>query len=290
MSVDCPSCSREFETEFALKSHHHQSHGESLAGFPCPVEWCNRSFNARSHRERHLDNHPEKADTVACPSCGTLFVNSSLGSHLDNKNHWPDLEKTTLETIIGLTLGDGYLGGSEGRRPALQLIMTNREFLEWLDTEFGWLSTGVSKHRTASEAAKHAKKVGLEGTTGSERNFEAQYVLRARSHPKFQEIQRRLYTDTGKRIPTDLRLTPVIAKMWYVCDGGLLRHGHRNPALQFSSRNDVDRLDVLAEMFRSEGFEPGAHGDHAIQFGNSEARQLLDWMGSPPPGFDYKWM
>ena len=57
-TVDCPSCSREFESRKAMRVHHAQVHGESLTQrddrYRCSV--CGRELNT----ERGLTNHIAK--------------------------------------------------------------------------------------------------------------------------------------------------------------------------------------------------------------------------------------
>lgn len=44
MTVDCPSCHRDFETEQAMNIHHTAIHGESLAKVECVCERCGKEF------------------------------------------------------------------------------------------------------------------------------------------------------------------------------------------------------------------------------------------------------
>lgn len=273
-----------------MKVHHYYVHGDTISGFPCPVEWCNRRLAARSIRQKHVEKHPEKHETIPCPTCGVRHRSDSLGHHLNGPCEWPPINDETADQIVGLVLGDASVTRNQGRNAAVSIQMTQRPFLEWISDEFGWLATDVRLVRTSEEAAAHAADAGLPETSGDADLFEPHYGLNLRNHPRFNEMRERFYPGGEKRFPRDLELTPEITRMWYVCDGGLQQFkDHREPMLQFSTRNEVDRLDWIAEKFQEAGFTPAAHGDHAIQFGKAEAKRLLRWMGDSPPGFQHKW-
>jgi ssDNA-binding Zn-finger/Zn-ribbon topoisomerase 1 len=59
-STVCPTCGRDdFDTERAMKLHHTQSHGESIAGIPVSCDECGKQFRRKKSRV-------EKSDSVYC--------------------------------------------------------------------------------------------------------------------------------------------------------------------------------------------------------------------------------
>ena len=44
----------------------------------------------------------------------------------------------------------------------------------------------------------------------------------------------------------------------------------------------------MAELFREHGFNP-VIGQNLLRFNESDADDLLEWMGFAPPGFEHKW-
>lgn len=222
-----------------------------------------------------------------CPTCSEAF--ESLGQHFRHSDHRPALTDWQFEVCVGLVLGDGCVAAvSGGRENSLTLEMSSEGFLRWLDEEMGWLTTGVRLHRTAKENAQHSHSTGLEGATQDVSNYDQTHVLEFRAHPAFSRMRERFYPDGGIALPDDLVLTPTRGKYWYLSDGGLQFHTEAEPTLQLSTR--TFDLDKVAALFENKGFNPGCHGDHAIQFPNTEAKDVLNWFGSPPPGFESKWL
>jgi hypothetical protein len=52
--------------------------------------------------------------------------------------------------------------------------------------------------------------------------------------------------------------------------------------------NEADRAEYLQQLFTENGFEPHFTRTE-LQFTTGETKQFLEWIGSPPPGFGYKW-
>lgn len=59
MSVDCPydGCSRTFDNELGMKSHHSRVHDESLAGVAVECDACGSQFRKRSDHAERFDHH-----------------------------------------------------------------------------------------------------------------------------------------------------------------------------------------------------------------------------------------
>lgn len=169
--------------------------------------------------------------------------------------------------------------------------MTNKPFLEDLGEEFGILSKGVFEARSAEQQYQIAVTNNREGREGfevvNENNYSALYGLRTCLHPQLNSL-RRWYDSGKKRFPADLSLTPNVCRAWYACDGWLAVESEANPRAMFKVTNESDRPDFLVELFSDAGFEVGL-SRNAVQVPHSETVRLLDWMGEPPPEFEYKW-
>ncbi|QRD99675.1 laglidadg endonuclease [Halorubrum virus VOLN27B] len=164
--------------------------------------------------------------------------------------------------------------------------MINRRFLEWLDVQFGVLTTGVTKIRTAEEQAENSRKTGFT-TTVNDENYHDLYMCNTRSLPELQPYSE--WYSSGKKVfPESIRLTPLTLKMWYVTDGSLThRVGKRKP-MQIGCSNESDRGDFLESLFEDTPISPRFDGKN-LWFGVDDTDTALEWMGSPPPGFEYKW-
>lgn len=53
--------------------------------------------------------------------------------------------------------------------------------------------------------------------------------------------------------------------------------------------NEAPRSEQLVELFADAGFDVRYTTDKIV-FKRSETPEFLDWMGDPPPGFEYKWV
>lgn len=78
MSSECPTCGGSFTSETAMKSHHKQKHGVSLAGFTHTCVECGREFQSEvSEREfcsmECLHEYQKDRKTEECEVCGRNF-------------------------------------------------------------------------------------------------------------------------------------------------------------------------------------------------------------------------
>jgi len=158
-------------------------------------------------------------------------------------------------------MGDGSIHRSSSN-PQMEITNTNKRFLEWLDRELDWLSVSV----------KHKHDLGDNPC----------YRLTITRHPWLEELS--LWYETGnKEFPKDLEITNTVAKMWYVCDGGI-RWTDEYAYASIRAVNESNRGDILQSFF---DFET-TFSDNYVNFW-SDTRNFLNWLGEPVPGFEYKW-
>lgn len=224
---------------------------------------------------------------ATCPSCNCEF--KRLGSHWARSEC--ERERFTehqIEMLVGVLMGDGDIHGKADKNPHFRVRMTNREFLSHLDDSFGVLSTGVFLDRDAEcQYRQAAESDHRKFTVVNRGEYNDLYGLRTRSHPQLSELKR--WYDTGeKRFPNDLTLTPTVAKMWYVCDGWLAKEKDHRPRVMIKATNEANRATYLQQLFGKQGFDPHFTRTE-LQFTADETAEFLEWIGSPPPGFSYKW-
>ncbi|WP_303704286.1 C2H2-type zinc finger protein [Haloquadratum walsbyi] len=286
----CPTCGDVFDSRPGMRRHHYHTHGESLtdnAVYDCPMAWCTNSFTRRSDLTAHLSEHPTESGAVDYPTCERTFDgHAGLGVHFRATDHRPDLDQPTKERVIGLLLGDGCVGAQpDGKMHQFVICLLNQEFLKWLDEQLGWFSTGVSQSLSPDESA--ATK-GLEQATDDPANYQTVYRLTSHTHPFCNQLRRRFYPNGEKRLPSDLSLTPELARMWYVSDGGLGHNYFTSGSATVRLHSVTYDLAAMAELFREHGFRPVV-GQNLLRFNGSDADDLLEWMGSAPPGFEDNW-
>lgn len=227
-----------------------------------------------------------------CHECGGEYERLSMHWTRSSCDHQQFTERQ-LEIITGLLLGDADLHNRTGPNPLLRVRMTNEQFLRHLSNELGVLSTDVYLERTAQEQVAQARKnknSGMEsfGTVNNS-EYSSLYGVRTMSHPDLRQFVP-WYSTGEKRFPEDLELTPNITRMWYVCDGWLgkdSKSGDSDRAM-IKASNESDRVDYLLGLLDEAGFEAGFSREE-IQISAHDTHRFLQWIGSHPPGFEYKW-
>jgi hypothetical protein len=221
---------------------------------------------------------------VNCPGCENSYTN--VARHWDaNQEHRPVLTDRQHEIITGILMGDGCISYAN-KNPVLQVRMIKEQFLEWFDSQFGVLTTGVTKIRTSEEQAENSRKSGFT-TEVNEENYHDLYMCNTRSLPGLEPYAE--WYDSGeKQYPGDLELTPLTLKMWYVTDGNLAHREQKRKPMMIGCSNESSRGDFLLSLFEDMPFSPRFDGTN-LWFGVDDTDEALDWMGAAPPGFGYKW-
>jgi hypothetical protein len=217
-----------------------------------------------------------------CHQCGEK---KRLGIHwVQSSCDYPEYTPKQREWIQGMMMGDGYLRNkAKARNPYFVVAMMNKRFLQWVEDCFGVRTNGLSLKSTSDQVSERAEKSGF--GNGEEGVYHDIYQVRFRSHPIFLEFID-WYDEGKKRLPSCLELTPEKVKMWYVCDGGIKQCDY--PTIEIYSKNELDRISIWVEKFQSLGFDAVA-APEGIKILHGDSEEFLDWLGSPPPGFEYKW-
>lgn len=210
-----------------------------------------------------------------CPDCGQSYTR--LGSHWTGDCSAPEFTEHQLDVIKGLLMGDAWLR-TEGNS-MLSIKMTNREYLESLQHEFGVLGTGVNLHR------KHENP-----------NWSDSYLFSVRSHKRLNRFDS--WYEGGEKIwPQDLQITPTVMKHWYVGDGHLEVRGESKRVI-IALSNESGNEQKISKMLNTSGLEYTRWDEYEledgrvtanIEFGVNETKQLFEYMGEPLPGFENKW-
>lgn len=128
---------------------------------------------------------------------------SELGLSYDRGNHII-LSNTLREYLDGLLLGDGCIVFKRGRSPYYTHVDKHRNYIVWL--------------------RKRLKTLGLP-YVGSiyKREEYGTYYFCSNSAIELKDMRERWYPNGKKKIPSDLEITPIILKNWYVGDGSRIR-------------------------------------------------------------------
>lgn len=205
-----------------------------------------------------------------CPFCGDKF--EKIGSHwsMSSTCSYPEISSKLMDIVKGCLMGDGCVHKRDGY---LVLEMSNKDYLYYLDDQFGYIGRGVRETRS-SDYQKDRR--GFE-------NPKALYEWSTRPHPTIKQLRSRWYRKE-KVWPDDINLSPTILKHWYVGDGTFDSKGR----IRISSIKESD-LDKVSKYFVSSGLPEPKRSSHQFYWSVSNTELLFDYIGEPLPGFEYKW-
>lgn len=230
-----------------------------------------------------------------CPECKQSFDSSrGLGIHYyHNKEHRPTLTDKQNKIIIGLLMGDGSINKSG--TPRLAVTSINLDYLSHLEKSFGGLATSTFLEKTAEECAKINRTSGFSPNASSE-NYSDLYKFQTRASPEFSKYLS-WYQSGTKVWPGNIELSPTVLKHWYAGDGNL-----DNGRIRISLSNERGNEKKISKYFENVNLPtPDRWGSNETHYNENmkvsyraiwskqNSKNLLEYMGSPPPGFEYKW-
>lgn len=182
-----------------------------------------------------------------------------------------------LEFLEGELLGDGCVL-MNGNRSALYAHGSKyKEYVIWLSDQLKGL--GI-------------EQVGKINKFTNKQNGGVSYHYCSKAYPALVAIRQRWYPEGKKIIPKDLTLTPIMARQWYIGDGGLCQYRGRRPNITFyTSGLDIDSVNYLIEQLRQHGLNATRQpAENVIGLSVHSVRDFLAWIGpSPIQCYDYKW-
>lgn len=220
-----------------------------------------------------------------CYSCGSEYKKIGIHWGLSDCNY-PPVTDEQKDIFNGLLLGDGCVVENT-KNDYMSVRMITHPFLRWLDDKMEYISNGVKLKSTAEEVTE-----GWNGYSDEKVNMEKRkdhYIWNSISHPHLTEERNRWY-GSGEKVFPDIDFNSSIAKVWYVCDGGLGWGGDlKTPQLYFYNISQNKQREIMCSWFEDYGFNPHPT-DRGLIFPTSESMDILDWLGEPLAGFEYKWV
>jgi len=228
-----------------------------------------------------------------CHECGNEY--QKIAQHWSASNcTYQQFSDYQHDVLTGLLMGDGWLSTCN-KRPRISVELITKDYLTYLANEvFPVCSGGVNLKRTAKEAAEVSRKAGFRPNAKAE-NYSDIYSWQTTSHPELEQY-REWYSTGEKCFPEDIELTPTMLKTWYVCDGFV--HNDRYPGIALS--NEHGARDKIDNMFREQGLtdyywkvsktddKHATKPNATVRFRTAGADNFFRYVGSPPPGFEYK--
>lgn len=225
-----------------------------------------------------------------CTQCSSDYDRIATHWTRSSSCQHPHFTDRQWNILIGLLMGDGHVDDLDGRNPRFTVNMITREYLTWLDSVFSPLSAGVRHDRTAERSAEQSG-VG----SGNAENYSDVYRWTTIRHPELTEL--REWYSSGSKIWPEIELNPTIIKHLYVSDGNYEKHNSSNH-IRIHCAKELGEEEKIERMFDESGYpvqawrkQPRKDGGTkvAIDFSVDVSNELWKDMGSPPPGFEYKW-
>lgn len=269
----------------------HQKHGKvTLSMFDerdeLPSSWKAKNTFSSWSRAKELAGVGEP--TIECHSCGERYRKISRHWYETNCSY-PEISDRQKSILIGLMMGDATLGAKDQSNPYVGIVNTNAEFLKWIHAELDGLSYSPTLLSTAKEQYVQNIESGFTSEESANlSNYNDVYYLNTVSHKEFVNLD---WVSEGKKvIPEKISIDSMIAKMWYCSDGSLhWRSDAKKAEARITNVTENDNLKKFKKMFSEAGFDVRVGGKE-IQFNTKQTERLLNWMGEPPSGMDYKWM
>lgn len=201
---------------------------------------------------------------------------------------YPQFSGKQEDIIRGLMFGDGSLTFRDSDyNTRLSVTMIVKDLLNHLSTEFPNHDTRVNLHSTAENTAQKLVESGFSPETDVEDCHDS-YIFRF-TNPSL-DMFTDWYEDEGLVWPDDVPMSPTTLKYWYCSDGTT------------NTSNSI-RVSISSQKFESESGqkkarryfedtpvpEPSFSGHHMCWYGEEDVSEVLDYMGQPLPGFEYKW-
>ena len=153
-----------------------------------------------------------------------------LKYHLRYANHL-DLTPVAKEFIEGELLGDGSI--IPHSRYAARFVYGSQHLLY-----IHWLAKQLAGFGIQQSGKIRAKM----GTTNKKKKT---FGYASLSYPELFALRKRWYPKGQKTVPTDLRLTPIVVRQWFIGDGYLRIRPHQRPSIVLST-DGFDRESIFA--------------------------------------------
>lgn len=241
-----------------------------------------------------MDDDPDLPHSYYVSKEFGTFSNGKLEADLNDTGqiHLTDSEMERINDSItdyqknimwGLLMGDGWIDTEEGKTSKMAVEMVNKDFLLWVENELDDIVSSFEMRSTAEELAAKNRSYGY---TVNEENYNDMWRIKTRSLEYFDTL-RKWYSSGVKRFPNDLELNAITLKVWYCCDGSFVQNEY--PVIYSSDQSDVrdSVLSLFDDIDVNPSFTDGGGG--TIQFKRDDCTNFFEYVGEPPPGFEYKW-
>jgi len=225
---------------------------------------------------------------MKCQFCDSDKEYKTIGNHWRQSCGYPEPDDYMVGIFDGLMMGDANMknGRPENRsgNQVIEVCMTNKEFVEYLYNRCYPFFNSPKLHATPD----YLERTASDCISTNEDGFRHQYRITSKAIPFFNKYDS-WFDGDRKRWDKDVCLTPKRVKYLYVSDGGISWNKDSHSARsQITSRTEAGWMPELASYFNMMGIDCRHYNDR-IMFKPSSTDKFLNFIGSPVPGFEYKW-
>jgi len=197
-------------------------------------------------------------------------------------NH-TEITEALLEYLDGTLLGDGHLSGYWAVSSLYSLTQKHLSYIHYVRDKL--IHLGLDSGDNISKRI-HRCRNG---------EYTASYSYATRSYRELREVRNRWYPNDKKRVPKDVRLTPLSVRTWFLEDGSLERranHTYGGRIILYTcafTQNLHILVDGLKDILDTDAIHVHTH-DNTIAFGRREViKRFFDFILPLPKelGFDY---
>ena len=274
----CPTCGRVFDSHWGRVIHRRRGHDEDVPRYP---ELADKAWLYEKYWGEMLSSR-EIADILGC---GTATPRKWLKKHgipTRQGSSWGNqlpngLDYEAKEILKGEMLGDGHINvRGRGRLTAAFRLGTSRQaYRDWLaDTMRDW-GIYVRERTDTTELDDYGE-------------YE-QYWAETRQYVSLQRIGLRWYTPNGKRVPSDLVVSPLLLRHWYIGDGSKTDGGITLHTEGFTSQCRERLIQQLAMV----GIKASTQRTGSLYVWKESEERFFDYMADLPSAltdvYGYKW-
>jgi 16S rRNA G966 N2-methylase RsmD len=177
----------------------------------------------------------------------------------------------SLEALDGLLISDGYISSNrQDKYHRVSLSSVQKEFVDY--------SRGFFLPFKPSEIL-----INENNSTGRNRGYEkTSYTFNTSHHPDLTKQRIRWYKNKVKRIPKDIKITPLMLKLWYYGDGSIVtKRGKSNTCVVRLSTDGFlnEDIDFLVEQLEEQVGIYSKNSDKRIRIFAKSIRTFFNFIG-----------
>lgn len=205
-----------------------------------------------------------------------IFCRSNAESvHLSKANHC-NLSKKAIEWIDGELLGDGHLSPSSIYSASFAYGSKYFEYIKYISNTLN--SFGI-------------KQLGNIHKIINKNRGNVSYHCNSSYYVELLSIRKKWYPKGKKRVPRNIKLTPLTCRQWYIGDGNIMRGKRGRPRITLATYGfSIFDVKLLVEKLKNLGFKATRREyNNTIGISSYSTKQFINYIGKcPAKCYQYK--